>query len=124
MGDLVNTKDQWLDNTNQILSNLSFKHVDDNTFVNELIRSTGGQVIVINGQRMEQPGQQYTIKYIVRFNGDGWVMNEDETNQRPFTQVVFECSTNSSEPQHLAEECLYWDELGLISNYIKQIFKL
>lgn len=122
MGDLVNTKDQWLDNTNQILSNLSFKHVDDNTFVNELIRSTGGQVIVINGQRMEQPGQQIVINNIVRFNGDGWL--SDENRERPFTQVVFEKSINNEEPQHLTEECLYWDELDIIGSYVKQIFNL
>ena len=123
MEDLINMKDQWLDNVNQVLTGLAFSNIGDD-YVREVVRSTGGQVIMINGQRMEQPGQQYTIKYIVRFNGDGWVMNEDETNQRPFTQVVFECSTNNSEPQYLTEECLYWDELGLIGNYIKQIFKL
>lgn len=122
MGDLVNTKDQWLDNINQILSNLSFKHVDDNTFVNELIRSTGGQVIVINGQRIEQPGQQIVIKNIVRLNGDGWL--SDENSERPFTQVVFEKSINNEKPQHLTEECLYWDELGIIGSYVKQIFNL
>ena len=121
MEELINMKDQWLNNVSQVLTGLAFSTSGDD-YIREVVRSTGGQVIMINGQRMEQPGQQYTIKYIVRFNGDGWVMNEDETNQRPFTQVVFECSTNNSEPQHLAEECLYWDELGLISNYIKQIF--
>jgi hypothetical protein len=123
MKDLVNTKEQWLDNVNMILSKYGFNKLDD-IYVRECVQHTGGHVVVINGQRMEQPGQQIVVKNIIRFNGDGWLSDNDETNQRPFTQVVFEVSYNSDEPQHILEDCLYWDEIGLIDNYIKQIFKL
>lgn len=123
MNTIVNMKEQWLNTIQPILTGFSFNFVDD-MYVRETKHSSGGQTIIINGQRMEQPGQSYLVKYIIRFNGDGWIANEDETNQRPFTQVVFETSTNNENPQHIVEMCLYWDEPDILGNYIKQIFKL
>ena len=127
MGDLVNTKENWLKEVQAILYQYAFTKVDEDTYENELVKNVGGQTIMINGQRMEQPGQRVVIKNIVRFNGDGWIASIDEndepTNERHFTQVVLETFVKD-DPQFHLEECVYFDEPHLISNYIKQIFKL
>lgn len=127
MGNLINTKDNWLKEVQSILYQYAFTKVDENTYENEVVKHTRGQIITINGQRMEQPGQQVVIKNIVRFNGDGWVADVDDNgepiNERCFTQVVLETFVKD-DPQFRLEDCIYFDEPYLISNYIKQIFNL
>lgn len=121
------TKENWLKEVQSILYQHAFTKIDEDTYENELVKNVGGQTITINGQRMEQPGQQVVIKNIVRFNGDGWVASVDEdgepTDERCFTQVVLETFIKDN-PQFHLEDCIYFDEPHLISNYIKQIFKL
>ena len=128
MKDIITyTRENWLKEVQSILYQYAFTKIDEDTYENELVKNVGGQTIMINGQRMEQPGQQVVIKNIVRFNGDGWVASVDEdsepTNERYFTQVVLETFIKDN-PQFHLEDCVYFDEPHLISNYIKQIFKL
>lgn len=121
------TKENWLKEVQSILYQYAFTKIDEDTYENELVKNIGGQTITINGQRMEQPGQQVVIKNIVRFNGDGWVASVDEdgepTNERCFTQVVLETFIKDN-PQYHLEDCVYFDEPHRITKYIKQIFKL
>ena len=121
------TKENWLKEVQSILYQYAFTKIDEDTYEHETVKHIRGQTITINGQRMEQPGQQVVIKNIVRFNGDGWVASIDEdgesTNERYFTQVVLETFVKD-DPQFHLENCIYFDEPHLISNYIKQIFKL
>ena len=121
------TKENWLKEVQSILYQYAFTKIDEDTYENELVKNVGGQTITINGQRMEQPGQQVVIKNIVRFNGDGWVASVDEdgepTDERCFTQVVLETFIKDN-PQFHLEDCVYFDEPHRITNYIKQIFKL
>lgn len=121
------TKENWLKEVQSILYQYAFTKIDEDTYENEVVKNIGGQTITINGQRMEQPGQQVVIKNIVRFNGDGWVVSVDEdgepTDERCFTQVVLETFIKDN-PQFHLEDCVYFDEPHRITKYIKQIFKL
>ena len=121
MGEVVqHTKDTWLSSIETSLTQLGFTKVD-NGFERVHQQRHGGQVITINGQRMEQPGQIVTVKNVVTFNGDGWLVNEDDTNKREFTQVVFEVFTNGNS-QGSAEQCMYWDSPDDVIKTVKQIF--
>ena len=121
------TKENWLKEVQSILYQYAFTKIDEDTYENELVKNIGGQTIMINGQRMEQPGQQVVIKNIVRFNGDGWIASIDEDgepiNERYFTQVVLETFIKDN-PQFHLEDCVYFDEPQLITGYIKKFFKL
>ena len=114
------TRDVWLSSIETSLTQLGFTKTD-NGF--ECIRQQrhGGQVITINGQRMEQPGQIVTVKNTVTFNGDGWLTNEDDVNKREFTQIVFEVFTNGNS-QGSVEQCMYWDSPDDVIKMVKQIF--
>lgn len=121
MGELVqHTKDTWLSLIETSLSQLGFIKID-NGFERVHQQRHGGQIITINGQRMEQPGQIVTVKNVVTFNGDGWLTNEDDTNKREFTQVIFEVFTNGN-LQGSAEQCMYWDSPNDVITMVKQIF--
>ena len=121
MGELMqHTRDTWLSSIETSLTQLGFVKVD-NGFERTHQQRHGGQVITINGQRMEQPGQIITVKNAVTFNGDGWLANKDDTNKREFTQVIFEVFTNG-DSQGSAEQCMYWDSPDDVISMVKQIF--
>lgn len=121
MGEVIqHTKDTWLSSIETLLTQLGFTKVD-NGFERTQQQRHGGQVTIINGQRMEQPGQIVTIKNTVTFNGDGWISNKDDTNKREFTQVIFEVFTNGNS-QGSAEQCMYWDSHDDVITMVKQIF--
>ena len=121
MGELIqHTKDNWLSSIETSLLQLGFTKVD-NGFERTQQQRHGGQVTIINGQRMEQPGQIITIKNTITFNDDGWISNKDDTNKREFTQVIFEVFTNGNS-QGSVEQCMYWDSPDDVIKTVKQIF--
>lgn len=121
MGELIqHTRDTWLSSIETLLTQLGFTKVD-NGFERVHQQRYGSQVTIINGQRMEQPGQIITVKNIIIFNGDGWLVNEDDTNKREFTQVIFEVFTNGN-LQGSAEQCMYWDSPDDVITMVKQLF--
>jgi hypothetical protein len=88
----------------------NFIKENDNTFKHEFSAFTQGQVMVINGHRMESPGKQVTVKNIIRFDGDGYISDEDEiSNKQEFSVVSFE-SYLDDEEQGSYNECLYWND--------------
>lgn len=120
------TKEKWLSNVNSVLKEYSFKNIDDNKYELEIEQRSPGQVIVINGQRMEQPGNIVKLKYVVQLNEDGCIQNLDkhfnEIGCRNFTQILFEIYVDNIK-QYSSEEFLFWDE-SKIKNYIKEIFNI
>ena len=122
MNEIINIKDNWLNEVEFIVTEHSFMKIDDNTYSKETIGYTGGQTIIVNGQRMEQPGQQIKITQSIKLNGDGCISNMDDSCRRDFTQIIF--SIGSGEHEDTYEECIYWDDANRVKQIIDQIFKL
>lgn len=114
------TREDWLTHVEGILEEHGYENVAVNTYERIQIGSTGGQVVVINGQRMETPGQQVVVKHVVTLNGDGYVVDEDDDNCREFTQILFEAYVND-EKQFAMEQCFYWDEPDDVSKVMHEI---
>lgn len=111
MEELVkHTKESWISSIESILNRYNFIKENDNTFKHEFSAVTQGQVMVINGHRMESPGKHVTVKNIIRFDGDGYISDEDEiSNKQEFSVVSFE-SYLDDEEQGSYNECLYWND--------------
>lgn len=76
----MNMKDQFISKVDEMLTKLNFTKIENKYELNKVV-SQPGQVIVINGQRMEQPGQSINIKYIINDLGDGYISNVDDSNK-------------------------------------------
>lgn len=122
MNNVVLSKDNWLNEVEAFITGKTFEKIDDNTYRKESIQYAGGQTIIINGQRMEQPGQQVKITQSVTFNEDGWVSNLDDSNKQGFTQVVF--GITAGDQENIYEECIYWNDANRVKELINQIFRL
>jgi sulfur carrier protein ThiS len=73
-------KDQFTSKVNEFLEKLGFVK---NENIYELNKNfvQKKQVIIVNGQRMEQPGQNVNIKYVITDLGDGYISNVDDSNK-------------------------------------------
>lgn len=76
----MNMKDQFISKVDEMLTKLNFVKTENKYELNKVV-SQPGQVIVINGQRMEQPGQSINIKYIINDLGEGYYSNPDDSNK-------------------------------------------
>lgn len=76
----MNMKDQFISKVDEMLTKLNFVKTENKYELNKVV-SQPGQVIVINGQRLEQPGQSVNIKYVITDLGDGYISNVDDSNK-------------------------------------------
>lgn len=109
-------KTEFMDNVHNLLTSIGF--VNDNE-VYEWKRQIQqhGQTIVINGQRMDQPGQIITIPYRIEVVGDGCIMDADDNIEQEFTQIRFEVNGETH------EECFNWNDFAYFENILKQIIR-
>lgn len=114
------TREEWLKHIEGILEEHGYENVATNTYEKTQIGSTGSQVVVINGQRMEAPGRPVVVKHSILLNGDGYIVDEDDGNCREFTQIVFETTINDESRGQL-EHCFYWDEPNEILKVMNEI---
>ena len=69
-----------------LISNKFKPEADEKTFVLERKFQVPGQRITINGQVVQQPGQELIRTVTVEFFGPGYVRGNDETEE-PFEEV-------------------------------------
>jgi hypothetical protein len=121
MTDIINTKNEFMTTVKNIIKQYGFTE-NDNGYEKISEQRTGGQILSINGQRMEQPGKIVVIKHIINFFEDGWVANEDESCKREFTQIKFDILQDN---QNIGtyEDCFYWDDINYFENILKQIIR-
>lgn len=119
MNELIDTKQIFLDTINDFLTQRQFLKVDDGYEKKENHRLPG-QVISINGRRMEQPGQLIESVKSILFVGDGWCADESEKNMREFTQLkITIIEGNQKVLDH--EEAIYWDDIDYLIKILQQI---
>lgn len=124
MGELVTqTKENWLNTVESILNQFNFTKENEDSYKREFSTYTQSKVMIINGHRIEQPGQQIIIKHIIKFDGDGHVSDEDEiSNKREFSVITFETYAGD-ENQGSYSECIYWDDLDRFRTIITQFIQ-
>lgn len=81
-------KEEFTQNINNILTSIGFSRSDD-TYEFIKTYTQPGQVMIVNGRRMEQPGKQLTVKYTIQDLGDGYCENSDGSNRVDNTTYEF-----------------------------------
>ena len=122
MNNLINLREDFISNIKSALYNYGFKEEGENYLKNIQFR-TPGQVMIINGQRMEHPGEIIETVYKVNIIGDGWVSNTDGVDKEEFTQIGFEIYQNQ-EKIWGEEFCFYWDNPNNFNIILNQVLNL
>lgn len=115
-------KQEWLDKIKSTILPQGFQEVEDGFERVSIVRQPGS-TISINGRVMQQPGKEIEIRQNIVFVGDGWIADEDEeTNKREFTQVIFEAYQGEELTlQH--EESFYWDDVEYFLELYNRAYK-
>lgn len=115
-------KEHWLYNTRKILLDYGFTENDEEHYTLTTIRQNEGPTVIVNGTKIQQPGQSVKLTYKIEFVGDGYISNEDDTQQINFTNVKFDTIVNDDETSKSTfSECIYWDEV--FGDHVQQILK-
>ena len=119
---MTSEKDYWLYNTRKTLLDYGFTEIDEEHYTLTDIRQNEGPTVIINGTKVQQPGQSVKLTYKIEFVGDGYISNEDDTQHRNFTTVKIDTIVNDDESSKSSfNECMYWDEV--INDHMQQILK-
>lgn len=115
-------KQEWLDKIKSTILPQGFQEVEDGFERVSIVRQPGS-TFSINGRVMQQPGKEIEIRQNIVFVGDGWIADEDEeTNKREFTQVIFEAYQGEELTlQH--EESFYWDDVEYFLELYNHAYK-
>jgi hypothetical protein len=114
--EITSQRNKFMDSVHNLLTSIGFTNTNEVYEWNRQIQQRG-QTIIINGQRMDQPGQTITILYRIEILGDGCVMDESDNIEQEFTHIRFEFNGD------IHEECFYWDDFTHFENIIKQIIR-
>lgn len=117
------SKEQWLNDIEDILIKSGYvKETDDNyiIYTMQYTGTVGGSTMIINGQRINQPGTQVVVKNTIKIGADGFISdnNDEETNKEEFTEVIFDSTVNNNERKHLEEFILWSEDLELFKGFV------
>ena len=104
------------------LSGSSFtKDPESTNWTNEWDRQMGGEVIVVNGQRMQQPGQLQHVKVALEFYGDGELREGDIVNGFIQMDATIKEGDDPEQPM-IPTECLYYDDPSYFDMLMNKLF--
>lgn len=117
------SKEQWLNDIEDILIKSGYVKETDDNYIVYTMQYTGtvrGSTMIINGQRIDQPGTQVVVKNTIKIGADGFISdnNDEETNKEEFTEVIFDSTVNNNERKHLEEFILWSEDLEAFKGFV------
>lgn len=92
------------------------KDPDKNIWIRKFETRGQGVVMNVNGRRFQQPGEVIQIEYRLEVIGEGSV------DDILFSQINFQVK-HGDELVLDSEECIYYDEIGIVENIINRVFR-
>lgn len=119
------TREDFIKYINDTLVSKNFtKEPEKETWIYTRDVQTGGQTIVINGQRHDQPGEIHHIKFCVEVYGNGDVKDIKTEIVSPFIEINFSVFDNDK-PENVGPTfCIYHDDNMLFNELVNKIFKM
>ena len=99
------------------LSESGFKmEVNEQLWIRETQVSSGGGMMVVNGQRRQFAGEVHTIKQFVEIFGEG------DLSGIPFIEVNFDIEDNGSREYDIPTVCMFFDDNSLFNYMLNKLF--
>lgn len=118
-------KTKFYKHIEDVLSSRGFKKIEnpdiDQHWENIKTVKTQGQVLIINGQRMEQPAQDIDIKYVFKILGEGSITDEDK--EVPIVCTNFSVQEGQNESSDIGV-AFYYDDFEMFNTVFSQIFTI
>lgn len=118
-------KDKFYNHVFETLANNGFNKISDLIWERTVTHQQPGQLMVINGQRFQQPGE--TLNYIFRVlvGEESTISNADDSHQDSFTIIDFSSFTKGNEINaNGAGISFYYNELQEFDNILANWFRI
>lgn len=117
---LIHSRKSLIDHIDEVLTARGFERAGD-TFTRDFIVRQPGSRIIINGQMMETPGQEFHMQFCAELMGTGQVLSEDGRTE-DFELINF--SVRSGEQSQGISLNIYYDENQEFDKMLHQLFGL
>ena len=89
----------------------------------ERMVSRGGGVVIINGQRINQPGQQHRLCLTVEVVGNGDIREDGSDRVDEFVMIDFTAKEDDGPERSMSPtECIYYDEFDYFDQLTHNLF--
>lgn len=119
------TRDSFIEWINKRLTELSFcKSEDSESWTLKKEDHRNGTTMIINGRRIDQPGEVRHLKFQVEVFGDGEMKDVDTERTDPFVEINFYVFENDSLISEWPTFCMFFDDNILFDSLLNKFFEL
>ena len=119
------TRDSFIEWIDKRLTGLSFcKSEDSESWVLEKEDHRNGTTMIINGRRIDQPGEVRHLKFQVEVFGEGDMKDVGTERTDPFVEINFYVFENDSLISEWPTFCMFFDDNILFDSLLNKFFEL
>ena len=82
------------------------------------------RTIIINNQRMDQPGESHHVKFAVNVYGEGEMKDVESEKVDSFVQIDFNVYQDEQDVSSYPTFCVFYDDQILFNSLLNKIFGL
>lgn len=121
----ISSREDFIKWIGERLEELTFvKDPDKEFWSNERDVQSSSRVIVINGQRHDEPGESHHVRFEVEVFGDGEMKDVDTEVVNPFIEVNFNVFQDGQDMSDWPTFCMFFDDQLLFDSLLNKIFGL
>ena len=114
-------REDLIGHIDEILSSHFVKDCEKWTLERDVTK--GGGVVIINGQRMNNPGETHHIRLTVEVVGEGSLCTVDSENAAKFVMIDFTTNEDDGPDQPMSPtECIYYDDFDYFDGLVHHFF--
>lgn len=119
------TKDDFLKFVDECLKSIGFvKDSEKNLWVLDRDVRMGGGVMVVNGQRMENPGEIRHIVFSVEEVGEGGMKGVEKETEEGFVEIEFYVIENGERQDLTPTMCMYFDDQNEFNMVLNNVLRV
>ena len=121
----IPTRDDFIKFVNDRLKEIGFiKDSETEHWTLDTNIRTGGGVMVVNGQRMENPGEIYHVVFNVEVVGEGSMKDVDTGVEENFTEMDFYMIESEIRHDLTPTMCMYFDDQNEFNMVLNNMLRM
>ena len=118
-------RNSFIDWINERMTELEFvKEPEREKWFFERDVQTSTQTLIVNGRRMDQPGETHHLRFEVNVYGDGGMKDFGNETVSPFVEVNFNVFQDGNDMTEWPTFCMFYDDQELFETLLGKIFRI
>ena len=118
------SRENFIEFINDTLNRFGFvKEFDDERWILNHDIQTGGGVMIVNGQQINNPGEVHHIVFNIEVVGNGSMKDTDSNIEEEFIEIDFYAIENEIRQDITPTMCMYFDDNNEFNELINNILR-